>query len=85
MTLFLQHRAPRTPSLPPPPPRADLARATPRNADLAWPHVADMRFDHLDDRTGYLHLAPYVRSDCGVDQRVWGNFARMRDLYSMVR
>ncbi|TNY23199.1 hypothetical protein DMC30DRAFT_347763 [Rhodotorula diobovata] len=44
-----------------------------------------MRFDHLDDRTGYLHLAPYVRSDCGVDQRVWGNFARMRDLYSMFR
>ncbi|BGP36467.1 hypothetical protein JCM10449v2_000368 [Rhodotorula kratochvilovae] len=52
---------------------------------LAWPHVGDGRFDHLDDRTGYLHLAPWVKSDCGLDLRTEGRFDRMRDLWSMFR
>ncbi|GAA5925299.1 hypothetical protein JCM3775_006417 [Rhodotorula graminis] len=51
---------------------------------LAWAWVGAPRFDHLDARTGFMSLGPYVKSDCGVDQRVWGDFRRMRELYSML-
>ncbi|GAA5837346.1 hypothetical protein JCM9279_005659 [Rhodotorula babjevae] len=51
---------------------------------LAWAWVGAPRFDHVDARTGFLSLGPYVKSDCGVDQRVWGDFRRMRELYSML-
>ncbi|POY71170.1 hypothetical protein BMF94_5480 [Rhodotorula taiwanensis] len=52
---------------------------------LAWEWIANVRFDFVDPRTGFLSLAPYVESDCGVDLNVGGNFKRVRDIYSMFR
>ncbi|GAA6035894.1 hypothetical protein JCM8097_005150 [Rhodosporidiobolus ruineniae] len=52
---------------------------------LAWPWIADQRFDHLEARTGFLSLGPYVKSDCGRDLRVGARWERMRDVYSMFR
>ncbi|BGP12504.1 hypothetical protein JCM10213_006930 [Rhodosporidiobolus nylandii] len=48
---------------------------------LAWSWIADQRFDFVDDRTGFLALGPWVKSDCGHDLRVDARFERMKDIY----
>lgn len=51
---------------------------------LEWDWIANLRFNFLERRTGFLSLSPYIESDCGRDLRTGEVFPRVRDIYSMV-
>ncbi|GAA6026611.1 hypothetical protein JCM8202_000096, partial [Rhodotorula sphaerocarpa] len=50
---------------------------------LEWDWIANLRFNFLERRTGFLSLSPYIESDCGRDLRTGEVFPRVRDIYSM--
>ncbi|KAL7007289.1 hypothetical protein EMMF5_003128 [Cystobasidiomycetes sp. EMM_F5] len=52
---------------------------------LAWDWIARDRLWLFSDQTGYLHLAPYIKMDCGKDLEGNGNFERYPQLYGMFR
>ncbi|GAA93549.1 uncharacterized protein L969DRAFT_557826 [Mixia osmundae IAM 14324] len=49
-------------------------------AHLSYREIAERRLGALRSSTDYLHLAPYVPSECGLDQRVWFMLPRLREI-----
>ncbi|GAA5907430.1 hypothetical protein JCM6882_003859 [Rhodosporidiobolus microsporus] len=50
---------------------------------LAWENVALPRLDLVRPDTGFAHLGPYVKSECGYDARVRVDFPMLKELYNM--
>lgn len=53
---------------------------------VGWEWIADRRWSMFDsERTGFLSLGPYLKSDCGVDGLLTGTYERMKDIYVLFR
>ncbi|KAK4048200.1 hypothetical protein OIV83_004905 [Microbotryomycetes sp. JL201] len=52
---------------------------------LAWHWIAKPRFEFVGPTTGFLHLGPMIRSNCGYDTRVDADFPLVKELWAIFR
>ncbi|KAM0789374.1 hypothetical protein ACM66B_000204 [Microbotryomycetes sp. NB124-2] len=52
---------------------------------LAWHWIAKPRFEFVGPTTGFAHLGPMIRSDCGYDTRVDTQFPLVKELWGIFR